>query len=143
MEQAPTVTATSASTVGAYSPVIVPNGLTDFNIFLANNQYYESNLQLPVEFYREFKANCPLGNDDFALTSMVDYFNYLNIYRYHLFDITRSQGKPRDPNKPVSIVLKFRPQTTGTYDMLYIIERLQRVVFDFKNGTVSVANGDI
>ncbi len=134
-------TTTSGSAFGAQNGLQVVHGwLTNANILVNNQQYFRNNLQTPDDFWCQFKdqVNRNLG-------SLISYQDYITLFRYHCFDLSRLSERLPSKTESVSLSITYdRADTTGAAcDLLCLIERMNQVQIDFATSDCTVTVGNI
>ncbi len=84
---------------------------------------------------------------------MITYTDFLNIYYYHCFDISRLADRLPSPTEPMSLSITgqrsdtnvggnlFSPNAQYSLDAIYLVERQTQVSYNFSASDVQIVVG--
>ena len=119
-----------------------PMRLTGLNALIQNTQYYQRNLDSPLEQWDILKQQFPSNSSELS-GSQLTYSDFFNNFRLNCIDVSRLKDRLKDPNSNVSIqvVAARDPAYTGSVDIYYVVERLQACTFMFNSSETKVIIG--
>ena len=125
------------------SPLVATGQLTNVNLSINNINYYQNSLVLPHEFWEQLREQFPNMGSSSTLGSMINYNDFITLYRYHCFDISRLKDRLKNPNDSVSILLTASraESAPAAMDYVFLVEREQSVKFHFTSSDVTVTVG--
>lgn len=121
------------------------------NVKISNNQYLENFPTTSNEMWQYLKEQFPnYGGAGNTLGSLINYDSFLNLYRYHCFDVSRVKDRLKNSSDPVQIELDatltaITPYDGSgpftTFDAVYIVEKANVAVFHFSSSEVQITVG--
>lgn len=141
----PLVTGTLASETNTFPAYIGPNILTNFNIQLNGNNFYQNELRSQYQFYREFRTQLIAAGSSQSCGTPISFDDWLCGMNPYVFDLSRNPTvKSNNPNTlTVVCQVKDRAGSDVSNATLYcIIERLVTCVLKVSAGGVVIATKD-
>lgn len=131
------------------SPWILPCQLTQTQIQINNDSYFNNPLQNDYEHWQEVLRSMPGAGIDSQEGNQLNFQDFVGTqliggaqYKVYSFDIDRVKERLRSPNDAVSITFQStKINSLANNDFRYIVERESAITFDFSTSHVSYAMG--
>lgn len=119
---------------------VVHGWMKNANILVNNQQYFKNSLQTPDDFWLQFKEQLNRNTG-----CMITYQDFIKLFRYHCFDLSRLSDRLPSKTEAVSLQLVYDRADTqgGVCDLIVLIERLNQVQMDFAASDVTITVGNI
>jgi hypothetical protein len=131
------------TTPGILSPAntfpgsIGPGYLTQCNIQVNNENYYNNNLQSQYDFYKIIETQQVGAGESSTSGAQISYADWLCGLNPYVFDLSRV--RQLDVNNPVSLFISATMNTTVTqnFDIIFLVERLMTLTMDVKTSSIT------
>ncbi len=108
-----------------------PGTFTNLQIQINNSNYYQNSLNTVAEIWSILEDQFPGSGSSNSTGGLISYADFINSYRLHCFDVSRSKDRLSSPNEAVSIQVSGTRVNSTSCDYYYIVERLQAVTMHF------------
>jgi hypothetical protein len=139
----PLATGTLASSANCFPSSIGANSLTDTNIMLNGNNFYQNEFKTQYQYYKEFKTQCIGAGSSTACGSPICFSDWLSGINPYVFDLSRNPTVKSNNQCTITLVTKLKDSATGnamagSCDLVCVIERLQTCELKVSEGGVEV-----
>jgi hypothetical protein len=116
-------------------------GLSNLNVNVNGSPYYNVMRTSLYELYDDLRDQMTPSTSGDDNSSLINFSDFVNTYRWHVIDLTRSKDAMADPNMAVSIAVTGNPIAATAVDFIYILERKKVCILHFGSGEVTVELG--
>jgi len=146
----PLATNTIKQPLNCFPAAIGPNLLTDFNIQLNGNNFYNSDFKNQYMLYREFKTQLISAGSASMCGTPISYDDFLQGMNPYVFDLSRNPTVKSNSPNTINITGHVKSIPTGNavtgdvaaYDLYVIIERLVTCTLRVSAGGIVVLTKD-
>lgn len=134
-----------ASENNSFPAAIGPNILTNFNIMLNGNPFYNNELRSQYQFYREFRTQLIAAGSSLTCGTPISYEDWLQGVNPYVFDLSRNPTVKSNNSSELTVVcaVKDRAGADVAASTLYcIVERLRTCVLHVSAGGITMATKD-
>ena len=139
----PVLAGTLASSDNTFPASTGPYTLTNFNIGINGNNFYNQEFKSQYQFYNELKTQLIGASTSTACGTPISYTDFLNGCTPYVFDLSRNPTIKSNNQCAVTVKADVKVASTGVavavpFDLIVCIERLMTATFTVSEGGVSV-----
>lgn len=116
------------------TPPVFTGQLTNMNIAVNNQNFYQQNFQFDWEFWEELKKTLPKQG------ALIDYQDFITNYQYYCFDVSKIQQQLRDPFSACQLAISSGTlvnPNSSSWDINILIESVNCCQHTFSTGRVT------
>jgi hypothetical protein len=114
------------------------NGCSSFNVMINGMPYLSQPITNVHEQYEALKDAGHVGADSDERECMIPFSDFRHTSRLLTVDLSRSGAVSSDPNGPMEVLVQATLATAQNVDVVFLLERKQEAIFDFKQSSVQV-----
>lgn len=135
---------TLAASDNCFPSSIGPNFLTNTQILLNGNAFYQNEFRTQYSYYREFKTQCIASGSAQSVATPISYSDWLSGVNPYVFDLSRNPTVRSNNACALTLITDVGVSATPTvaiavpYELVCVVERLMTVTFDVSAGGVLI-----